>query len=306
MVSRLTAMLVAFILTSALAPAQVRGGAGGGRPGAMAGGPSHGGARSGAGVGITGGSIRISTGGFGVGFPRPGVGLAPFTGFGNVNHPGLGFAPNTPGIGFPVGPAIQPLPTLVQPLPTAPQPFIGPIRPGATVIGPWAGFGYRRYPFRGGVIAIPVPVYVGGYGYDYGYGYGGIVNGVTGVGTQTPTVIVIQQPSELGTGQEGQIEQPGTWAGPSRFLYERSEKEEQARPLIYESRPPSSDEKPVKPLTLLVLKNHTIYAVTDYWKEGDRLYYVTSYGAQGSVSIEEVDLEMTRRLNAERNVKFEL
>ena len=45
-------------------------------------------------------------------------------------------------------------------------------------------------------------------------------------------------------------------------------------------RPPLAQERPTKPLTLLVLKDHSIYAVTEYWKEGDRVCYVTSYGSQ--------------------------
>jgi len=63
---------------------------------------------------------------------------------------------------------------------------------------------------------------------------------------------------------------------------------------------------PAPRLTLLVFKDHSIYAVSDYWLEGGQLHYVTSYGARNAVPIEQVDLEMTARLNWERNVEFTL
>jgi hypothetical protein len=61
-----------------------------------------------------------------------------------------------------------------------------------------------------------------------------------------------------------------------------------------------------KPITLLAFKDHSIYAVTDYWKEGGRIYYVTSYGGTNNVPIDQVDQDFTKRLNAERGVAFEL
>ena len=70
---------------------------------------------------------------------------------------------------------------------------------------------------------------------------------------------------------------------------------------------PSSPEKtePEK-LTLLVFKDHSIYAVTDYCVEDGRLNYVTSYGSKNAVGIDQLDLDFTLKLNEERSVKFEL
>lgn len=66
-------------------------------------------------------------------------------------------------------------------------------------------------------------------------------------------------------------------------------------------------ERPRLPqLTLLVLKDHTIFAVTDYWLEDTRIFYVTSTGKQDSVAVRALDWEMTTRLNAERSVTFVL
>lgn len=284
MPSRMVVTLLALNLVPALAIAQRhggghhRGGGGAGQHSGNSAGPRMG---YGYGQGNPGSSPLVVA---------PGRGLAPFTGYGNINHPGLGFAPNTPGVGFPF---------------TTAHPFIGPIRPGATAFGPPVGYGGRhgqRYP---------AGYYYGGYGrYGYGgYGFGGVA--VIGVPVavpvmvdgyaypQAPQVIIIQQPA--GQGEAQAEERPRHWPGPSRV--EREPDKETS--LIYETRPPSV-EKPSPPLTLLVLKNHSIYAVTDYWKEGDRLCYDTSYGTQNCVSFDLLDLEFTKKLNEERNVKFKL
>lgn len=72
-------------------------------------------------------------------------------------------------------------------------------------------------------------------------------------------------------------------------------------------RPSLPGEPPPMPrLTLLVFKDHSIYAVTDYWLEAGQLRYLTSYGARNAVPFEQIDLEMTVQLNWERNVPFVL
>lgn len=58
------------------------------------------------------------------------------------------------------------------------------------------------------------------------------------------------------------------------------------------------------PLILLVFKDHSIYAVTDYWLENGQVYYVTSQGDQYSVPVEQIDFDMTLQLNQERGVPF--
>lgn len=72
------------------------------------------------------------------------------------------------------------------------------------------------------------------------------------------------------------------------------------KPSYAEERPP------VAQLTLLVLKDESIFAVSDYWLEDGIIFYVTSTGRQGSVAVRDLDWEMTTRLNAERHVTFVL
>ena len=69
---------------------------------------------------------------------------------------------------------------------------------------------------------------------------------------------------------------------------------------------PATVQPAVKPLTLLAFKDHTILAVTDYWLEGDMLYYQTSYGLQNSIPLDRLDLPLTEQLNRDRNVLFVL
>ena len=57
-----------------------------------------------------------------------------------------------------------------------------------------------------------------------------------------------------------------------------------------------------KSLTLLALRNETIYAVTDYWLDGDRLDYLLPSGNHGICALNELDLARTTQLNSERGV----
>ncbi len=63
---------------------------------------------------------------------------------------------------------------------------------------------------------------------------------------------------------------------------------------------------PLPQLTLLVLKDSSIFAATDYWLEDGRLFYLSSTGAVSSVVLGDLDWPMTTRLNAERGVRFVL
>jgi hypothetical protein len=84
---------------------------------------------------------------------------------------------------------------------------------------------------------------------------------------------------------------PGTWLPPEPAGQQPGEQMEPA---------------PAAPLTLLVLRDGSIYGVTDYWLEGGRLHYVTSYGADNSIPIEQLDLQRTVDENWQRGIAFSL
>jgi quercetin dioxygenase-like cupin family protein len=59
-------------------------------------------------------------------------------------------------------------------------------------------------------------------------------------------------------------------------------------------------------LTLLVFKDNSISAVTDYWLEDGQLHYKNFSGAESAVPLERINLEMTAYLNWQRGAKFVL
>ena len=59
-------------------------------------------------------------------------------------------------------------------------------------------------------------------------------------------------------------------------------------------------------LILLAFQDHSIYAATDYWVEGDTLVYTTSYGARNQTPLSSLDLDLTTQLNRERGIEFSL
>ena len=78
--------------------------------------------------------------------------------------------------------------------------------------------------------------------------------------------------------------------------------------LTASSTEPAAESGPTTPTrpTLIALKGEAIYAVTDYWIEGGRLFYVLRSGAEGAFELNEVDWGRTTQLNAERGIAVTL
>lgn len=73
--------------------------------------------------------------------------------------------------------------------------------------------------------------------------------------------------------------------------------------------PPPNPPNDQRPVTLLQLRDGSMYGLTDYWVEGDKLHYLhykTTYGGENSVSFEQIDFEKTLKLNADTGVPFVL
>ncbi|HTU34255.1 MAG TPA: hypothetical protein VMF66_10675 [Candidatus Acidoferrum sp.] len=114
----------------------------------------------------------------------------------------------------------------------------------------------------------------------------------------------------------------GDWAGDAgEFNGDQEESEDQGDanaqdpdpgqawvPTVYEATPAEIPEPAVtpKPLTLLYMKNGFSYGATNYWLAGDGLHYVTSYGGENSVSVDQIDMRKTTEENADRGVPFVL
>jgi hypothetical protein len=121
-----------------------------------------------------------------------------------------------------------------------------------------------------------------GYGYFYpGYGYysGGSYSDFTGNVTNDMT----QEP----------------YGEPSAPESEPSSDEATA-PSSAAAPTPSADS------TVLFLKDGTSFAVTDYWLEGGRLHYVTTYGGANAIELDALDTQKTVDQNAKSGVTFTL
>ncbi len=97
-------------------------------------------------------------------------------------------------------------------------------------------------------------------------------------------------------------------AAPSEQPPAEKEKPTEAGKFVEEAAPPTpgAEQPPARPVTLLMLKNGWMYGLTEYWIEDGRLHYVTTYGGENSVPLEQVDFDRTVQLNAERGVEFVL
>lgn len=67
-----------------------------------------------------------------------------------------------------------------------------------------------------------------------------------------------------------------------------------------------NENQPAQPLTILWLKNGTSFAVTDYWLAGNKLRYVTSYGGENAILLDDLDLQKTVDANASQGLAFVL
>ena len=57
---------------------------------------------------------------------------------------------------------------------------------------------------------------------------------------------------------------------------------------------------------VIVLRDGSSYAVSDYWLAGGKLHYITSYGGENSVDVNQLDLQRTVNDNATRGIEFTL
>ena len=62
----------------------------------------------------------------------------------------------------------------------------------------------------------------------------------------------------------------------------------------------------LRPTVTIYLKDGSSYGVTDYWMADGNLHYVTTYGGENSISVEQLDLQKTVDENAGRGVNFTL
>ena len=165
--------------------------------------------------------------------------------------------------------------------------------------------GHRGYGYGGGVIPYAVPVFVGGYGYGYDPGYAASQPNITIVNAppQQPSVIINNgyQPDQ---------------AKPVMRDYSNDTLPPPAALESYQAPVPNNPEgrrgqmrsvDAEKPTVYLVaFKDGVVYSSLAYWVEGDTLHYITTKYAHNRASMDLVDLALSRQLNSERGVEFEI
>lgn len=204
-------------------------------------------------------------------------------GVGNINQPGLppGAPPAIPNINNPGAPFFGGRFNVFGGVPGNPFPFRGRRGfPGAYFGFPFYGFGFS--PFQFGVPYTYFP-FLGYNDFSYYPGYAPNV---------PPSDAYPEQPSY------SEIGPPADSTLPQTFV---------VQPEMEQQPPQAAGTTPeARPVTLLAFKDHTIVAVTDYWLEGDTLYYESSYGAKTGIPLSQLDLAFTQQLNRERNLRFVL
>lgn len=55
---------------------------------------------------------------------------------------------------------------------------------------------------------------------------------------------------------------------------------------------------------LIAYRNRSMYAAISWWMENDTLHYVTTQNTHNQASLDLIDLDLTRKLNQDRNVPF--
>jgi hypothetical protein len=169
------------------------------------------------------------------------------------------------------------------------------------------GFGYNRFCCGYGYgfgLGIGWPYY--GYGYGLGYGYSPYYGysdyydypsyypdsyGSYPAYQPSSNVTVVYPPS-----------QPANTAYANRANPVMREYDQYGQQL----RPAGSGNGSSSPIYLIALKNHNIYAASSYSVNGSSLNYVTLEHAEKQVPLDDIDRDMTLRLNGERHVAFQL
>ena len=77
-----------------------------------------------------------------------------------------------------------------------------------------------------------------------------------------------------------------------------------AAPVAPSTRAAASESEPSHEYYLIAYRNRNVIAALAYWLDGGTLHYVTAEKAHNQASLALIDLEMTTRLNADRDVPF--
>jgi hypothetical protein len=147
------------------------------------------------------------------------------------------------------------------------------------------GFGFGCNPFWGWNYGSAFGCDGSGYG-SYG-GYYGSAYGYGGGYSDPSSTDVDTYPSDYDSGASNESN-PSTWQNPPA---DNSSAEPTPAP---------------KPDTLIYLKDGSSYEVMSYWLDNGQLHYITNYGGENSLDMNQLDLQRTVDENAQRGANFTL
>jgi hypothetical protein len=178
-------------------------------------------------------------------------------------------------------------------------------RGGGGVIGNGfrGGYGYNRF-YGGYYGGYGWPYYGYGYGLGFGYPYYGYSDYYDYPNAYYPDGYAsypANQPSSNVTVVYPQT-QPQGQAYADRATPVMREYDQYGQQL----RPSGGGNASSSPIYLIALKNHNIVAASSYSVNGGTLNYVTLEHAEKQVQLDDIDRDMTQRLNGERHVAFQL
>jgi hypothetical protein len=158
--------------------------------------------------------------------------------------------------------------------------------------GSGAGHSYGR---RGYVYAYPV--YVGGYGGYYGdYGSGYAPN----YGYVDPSLQAQAPPAAPPVVINQYFGAPPAGGSP--------DPQDDQNIRMYQQQPPPAAYSPAPASEstsyLIAYKDHSVYTAVAYWIEGNTLHYITSGNTHNQADLSLIDVEFTKKLNADRSTPF--
>jgi hypothetical protein len=172
---------------------------------------------------------------------------------------------------------------------------VNPASGGGIIPGNWGfgNFGFGRGNFgrgnRGGLYAYPI--YIGGYGGSYISGYGDSSESAPPPAPPPSNNVIVVVPQQSQSAPPVVVNNNyGVPMPPNAVMGgppQPSEEEDAgSAPAHY----------------LIALKDHTIFAATAYWVDGDTLHYFTAGNVHNQASLTLVDREFTKRLNKEQGL----
>jgi hypothetical protein len=295
---RLARVMMIAAATSLVAFGQGRGMRGGG------GAPAYNGGGRGEGRG-DGGSRGIFAGS---GNPGGNLGPAPFSGG------GIGIGTINSGFGSVVFPGgVRSFGSAVNPVYSNNSSFanrLGVVVSGmpATIVAPRQNFIQGSYSYGyGGAAVYPYPVVVGGYGYQQSQPQ---VTVIQAPSQPVPVIINPNYTADAPARPEMRVYGQGAAGGVTTISVPAPSNPE-GNPLkpgaieVGDSTNGAAIQPNDEPAIYLIgLKDGTIYASYAYWVERDTLHYITPGHAHNQVSLDQIDVPLSRRLNRERKLDF--